>query len=61
LYLPAAQHFGGGFLEILLQSFLFAGLLFNWVTHPEKRWISWVLGVLFVLVIAMSLAGYFLA
>jgi len=52
------QFFSGGMLEILSQSFLFSGLLYYWVNHPEKRWLNWLLGILFGLVVLMSLMGY---
>ena len=55
------QFFSGGMLEILAQSFLFSVLLYYWVNHPEKRWLNWLLGTLFGLVVLMSLMGYFLA
>jgi hypothetical protein len=48
-------------LEILSQSFLFSGLLYYWVNHPEKRWRNWLLGILFGLVVLMSLMGYLAA
>ena len=53
--------FSGGLLEILTQSFLFSVLLYYWVNHPEKRWLKWLLGILFMLVILMSLMGYLAA
>ena len=55
------QFFSGGMLEILSQSFLFSVLLYYWVNHPDKRWINWVLGVLFVSVFLMSAMGYLAA
>ena len=55
------QFFSGGMLEILTQSFLFSVLLYYWVNHPEKRWLNWLLGILFVLVVVMSLMGYLAA
>jgi hypothetical protein len=55
------QFFSGGMLEILIQSFLFSALLYYWVNHPEKRWLNWLMGILFSLVVLMSLMGYFLA
>jgi hypothetical protein len=55
------QFFSGGMLEILTQSLLFSALLYYWVNHPEKRWLSWLLGILFVLVLLMSLLGYLAA
>lgn len=55
------QFFSGGMLEILSQSFLFSVLLYYWVNHPEKRWLNWVLGILFALVFLMSAMGYLAA
>ena len=55
------QFFSGGMLEILTQSFLFSMLLYYWVNHPEKRWLNWVLGTLFALVLLMSALGYLAA
>ena len=40
---------------------LFAMLLYYWVNHPQQRWLSWGLGLAFVLVIFMSLMGFFMA
>jgi hypothetical protein len=55
------QFLSGGMLEILAQSFLFSTLLYYWVNHPEKRWLNWLLGILFGLVLLMSLLGYLAA
>lgn len=55
------QFFSGGMLEILSQSFLFSALLYYWVNHPEKRWLNLLLGILFGLVLLMSLMGYLAA
>ena len=55
------QFFSGGMLEILTQSFLFSALLYYWVNHPEKRWLNWLLGISFGLVVLMSLMGYLAA
>jgi hypothetical protein len=55
------QFLSGGMLEILTQSFLFSALLYYWVNHPEKRWLNWLLGILFALVILMSAMGYLAA
>jgi hypothetical protein len=63
IYLAPAssRFFSGGLLEILTQSFLFSALIYYWVNHPEKRWLNWLLGILFVLVVCMSLMGYLVA
>ena len=55
------QFFSGGMLEILTQSFLFSALLYYWINHPGKRWLNWLLGILFGLVLLMSLLGYLAA
>ena len=59
--LPVAEQFSVGMLEILTQSFLFSALLYYWVNHPEKRWMNWLLGMLFVLALLLSIMGYLVA
>lgn len=54
--LPFSFHLMG-LPEILLQSLLFSFTLSYWVNHPQKRWLSWVLGVLFVLVLLFPALG----
>lgn len=46
-----------GLWEVLLQSLLLSGLLVYWVRHPDERWLSWTLGVLFVTVMALPVLG----
>lgn len=45
------------YVEVVPQAFLFSGLLYYWVNHPEKKWLNWVLGILFALVLLMSAMG----
>lgn len=45
------------YVEVVPQAFLFSALLYYWVNHPEKKWLNWVLGILFGLVILMSILG----
>jgi hypothetical protein len=45
-----------GLPEVLLQSFLLAFIVFHWATHP-RRWVTWVVGSLFVLVMAIPIFG----
>lgn len=60
--LPIVDQFlSGGMLEVLTQSFLFSALLYYWVNHPEKRWLNWLLSILFALVVLMSALGYLAA
>jgi hypothetical protein len=49
-----------GLIEILAQSLLLSILIFYWVTHPERRWMSWVLVGLFVLIILLTTLGILL-
>src|ERR1700690_3561930 len=39
------------YVEIVPQAFLLSAILFYWVNHPDKKWMSWLLGVLFVIVV----------
>jgi hypothetical protein len=43
--------------EILMQAFLLAILTHYWVNHPANPWLHWALGVMFALVILMSIMG----
>jgi hypothetical protein len=36
-------------------------LAFYWVNHPEKRWLTWLLVVLFFLVLLFSILGLLFA
>lgn len=46
-----------GLTEVIVQSLLLAVALFYWITHPEKRWIKWVLGTLLVIVLLLPTLG----
>jgi hypothetical protein len=46
-----------GLPEVLLQTLGFSWLLCYWVDHPEKRWLSWCLGVAFVAVCLLPAVG----
>ena len=50
-----------GWLEVMLQALLLSVILFYWVIHPEKKWLAWVLGIIFGLVIVFSILGFVLA
>jgi hypothetical protein len=47
--------------EILVQTLLFSAILFYWVRHPDKKWLSWVLAVIFFLVLLFPALGVLLA
>jgi hypothetical protein len=50
-----------GWLEVMTQAFLLSAILYYWVTHPEQKWLAWVLGISYVLVIIFSILGFVMA
>ncbi|HEV2697240.1 MAG TPA: hypothetical protein VGU90_04550 [Terriglobales bacterium] len=46
-----------GWLEVVPQALLLSALLSYWVNHSEKKWLNWLLGIVFSLVIAMDVLG----
>lgn len=54
--IPFADHFPG-WLEVMTQALLFAFGTFYWVRNPEKTWLKWVLGILFVLSLLLPAMG----
>lgn len=46
-----------GLPEVVVQSGLLAFITHYWVNHPEKKWLTWMMGIVFVLVVVMSLLG----
>ena len=46
-----------GLPEGLVQALLLSVLLVFWVRHSEKRWLNWLLGVLFALVMLLPALG----
>lgn len=45
------------YVEIVPQTFLLSRILFYWVNYPEKKWLNWVLGIAFALVILFPALG----
>jgi hypothetical protein len=43
--------------EVVLQALALSVTLWYWVNHQEKKWISWTLGVAFVLVLLLPAVG----
>jgi hypothetical protein len=43
--------------EVLAQAGLLAFVTHFWVYHPEKKWLNWLLGILFVAIILVSFLG----
>lgn len=46
-----------GWIEIVPQATSLALLLWFWVRHPEKKWLNWLLGSAFVVVVALDVLG----
>ncbi len=46
-----------GWLEVVPQALLLSVILFYWVNHPEKKWLNWVIGVVFFLLLLMPVVG----
>jgi hypothetical protein len=47
------------YLEVVLQSLSLSGILFLWVNNSNKRWLTWVLSVFFVLILLAVVFGLF--
>jgi hypothetical protein len=47
--------------EVLIQTLLFSALLFYWLNHPEKKWLSWLLVVFFFLILILPTLGLLFA
>lgn len=45
------------YLEIVLQALLLSFILFYWVNHPEKKWLYWVMGIAFILMMISVILG----
>lgn len=46
-----------GWLEVVPQAMLLSVILFYWVNHPEKRWLNWLMGAIFVVLLLLPLMG----
>lgn len=46
-----------GYLEVVTQAVLLSALLCYWVDHPGRRGLNWLLGMLYGIVIALSVLG----
>ena len=50
-----------GLPEVLLQALLLAVFTHLWVNHPYWKWMGWLFGILFILVVLMSTLGFLAA
>jgi len=46
-----------GLPEILLQSLLLAVITPYWINNSQKTWLGWLMGVVFVIIILLGIAG----
>jgi hypothetical protein len=46
-----------GWAEVMTQALLLSAILFYWVNHPEKKWVAWLLGIIYVLVWIFGILG----
>ncbi len=46
-----------GLPEVLLQSLFLSLILFYWVNHPKKKWLNWVMGMAFLILMVLPIAG----
>jgi hypothetical protein len=46
--------------EVLLQTLSFSAVLFYWISHPEKKRLSWCMGISFFLVLLFPVLGVLL-
>lgn len=53
---PIRDHLWGA-PEVYIQALLLSLIVTYWVDNPEKRWLNWVLGALFALVMVFPLLG----
>ena len=54
--LPISFHLIG-LPEVVGQALLLAFLSHYWINHPEKKWLTWVFGIAFALVLLLSTLG----
>ena len=54
--LPLSVHLGAGHIETMGQALAFSWLLFHWVRYP-KRWLTWGLAGVFVIVMVLPVLG----
>ena len=46
-----------GWLEVVPQALLLSALLCYWVNHPGKKWLNWLLGIAFLVMVALPVMG----
>jgi hypothetical protein len=46
-----------GWWEVVSQILLLSALLWYWVNHPAKKWLNWLLGIVFFVMMALPILG----
>ena len=46
-----------GLPEVLLQSLFLSLILFYWVNHRQSRWLSWLMGIAFLVLMSFPILG----
>lgn len=46
-----------GYMEVVPQAFLLSAIVGYWVRHAGKKWLNWLLGVLFAIAMLLSIVG----
>ena len=46
-----------GLPEVILQSLFLSLILFYWVNHPQKKWLNWVMGIAFFILMSLPILG----
>jgi hypothetical protein len=54
--IPVSQQLMG-WLEVIPQALLLSVILFYWVSHPEKRWLTWLMVAVFVVMLLLPALG----
>ena len=54
--LPLWFHLNG-LPEILLQSLVLAVIATWWINHPQNKWLGWLMGTVFVIILLLGTAG----
>jgi magnesium-transporting ATPase (P-type) len=44
-----------GYLEIVTQALLLSALLCYWVNHPGKKWLNWILGIVYFVCVGLPM------
>jgi hypothetical protein len=47
----------GSYLEVVPQALLLSGLLFYWINNSDKKWIDWMMGIIFFLIMILPVLG----